>query len=271
MLIHRRCDWLVAREKQKSRIGLVLVFCISAFSPSFLLADDDKRSEDRRERGGAPAPDSSPLGGINVVAVHDRSSQQYDDNCLDCHAGVTTATSLAPGIEAAHPVMLSSTPGEDTEEKCVFCHRSVDLMQFSAGNLRRQVDVNLCSVCHGPSASSRQLYQTGFSGDDPDGTVLYDLVCSSCHRELRDSGESSIIVKWGREDVPIHIAAKGSEDLTILVSGEEKSFPTLVAETEKEDRLWILEDQDNPLVLKMQEEEADLLRTIDEVRRLEAF
>jgi hypothetical protein len=91
------------------------------------------------------------------------------------------------------------------------------------------------------------------------------------YRELRDGGESSIIVKWGREDIPIHIAAKGSEELPVLVHGEEKRFPTLVAETEKEDRLWILEDQDCPLVLKMQEEEADLLRTIDEVRRLEAF
>ena len=91
------------------------------------------------------------------------------------------------------------------------------------------------------------------------------------YRELRDRGESSIIVKWGREDVPIHIAAKGSESLPVVVFGEEQKFPTLVAETEKEDRLWILEDQDSPLVLKMHEEESDLLRTIDEIKHLEAF
>jgi len=91
------------------------------------------------------------------------------------------------------------------------------------------------------------------------------------YRELRDRGESHLVVKWGREDVPIHIAAKGSEELSVLVFGEERRLPTLVAETEKEDRLWILDDQDSPLVLKMIEEEADLLRTIDEVRRLEAF
>ncbi|MEN8150376.1 MAG: hypothetical protein ABFS86_11180 [Planctomycetota bacterium] len=90
------------------------------------------------------------------------------------------------------------------------------------------------------------------------------------YRELRDRGESSVIIKWGREDVPIHIAAKGSENLPLVVSGEERSVPTLVAETEKEDRLWILEDQDCPLVLKLIEEEADLLRSIDEVRRLDA-
>lgn len=193
MLLHRKYDLPVARGKQKSRIGLILVLCISAFSPSLLLADDDDRSEDRRDRSEDSAPSPSPLGDVNLVALHDRNSRQYDDNCLDCHAGVTTATSLAPDIEAAHPVMLSSTPGEDTEEKCVFCHRSVDLMQFSAGNLRRQVDVTLCSVCHGPSTSIRQLYQSGFSGNDLDGMVLYNLVCSGCHRELQDSevrGES---------------------------------------------------------------------------------
>ena len=194
MLLHRKCDWLVAREKQKSRIGLVLVFCICAFTPSPLLADDDERSEDRRDRGAASAPDSSPLNDVNLVAVHDRSSRQYDDNCLDCHAAIPSATSLDPTIEAAHPVMLSSTPGEDTEEKCVFCHRSVDLLQFSAGNLRRHVDVTLCSVCHGPAGPSRQLSQTGIPGNDPtDGAVLYDQVCSSCHRGLQDSevgGES---------------------------------------------------------------------------------
>jgi hypothetical protein len=91
------------------------------------------------------------------------------------------------------------------------------------------------------------------------------------YRELRDSGESQIVVKWGREDLPVHIAARGSEDLTLVVHGEERRLPTLVAETEMEDRLWILEDQDSPLVLKMTEEESDLLRTIDEVRHLEAF
>lgn len=181
MLLHTKLNWPAARAEQKRGIKLVLALCIFASSPSLLWADDDERTEDRG--------DSS----VNLVAIHDRGSAQYNDNCLECHAAVTNATSLDPVIEAAHPVMLSSTPGEDTEDKCVFCHRSVDLQQFSAGNLRRQVDVTLCSVCHGPSTPSRQLYQTGFSGGAADGAVLYDLVCSSCHRELPDSevrGES---------------------------------------------------------------------------------
>ena len=111
-------------------------------------------------------------------------------------------------------------------------------------------------------------FQNRKSNEAPDTAPW---VSRRVYRELRDTGESCLVVKWGREDVPIHIAAKGSEELPVLVYGEEKRFPTLVAETEKEDRLWILEDQDSPLVLKMHEEEADLRRSIDEVRRLEAF
>jgi len=111
-------------------------------------------------------------------------------------------------------------------------------------------------------------FQNRKSSEAPDTAPW---VSRRVYRELRDQGESSLIVKWGREDVPIHIAAKGSEELPLVVLGEERRFPTLVAETEKEDRLWILEDQDSPLVLKMVEEEADLLRTIEEVRKLDAF
>ncbi len=192
MLLHKIAGWPAPRERRIT-ISLIVAFCLWAVAPSIVLSDDDERSEEPTGTTDVPTP-TPVFSGVNVIAIHDSQSEQYDENCLECHAAIPSATSLDPTIEAAHPVMLSSTPGEDTEEKCVFCHRSVDLLQFSAGNLRRHVAATLCSVCHGPAGPSRQLYQTGITGNDPgDGAVLYDLVCSGCHRGLQDSeveGES---------------------------------------------------------------------------------
>ncbi|MHC4469372.1 MAG: hypothetical protein ACYS99_00275 [Planctomycetota bacterium] len=91
------------------------------------------------------------------------------------------------------------------------------------------------------------------------------------YRELANGGESRIVVRWGREDEPISVRRTGTETIPLLVDGEERQVPALVAETEKEDRLWLLEDPVSPLVLKMEETGADLLRTVDELRRLEAY
>ena len=89
--------------------------------------------------------------------------------------------------------MLPKTPGEKDDQKCRWCHKTVDLDQKSAGNLRRHVDVMLCSLCHGVFGVEKQFYQAGPSPDNPDGPLLYDLTCAACHNDLANSkvrGES---------------------------------------------------------------------------------
>ena len=84
-------------------------------------------------------------------------------------------------------------PGDDRQ--CRWCHRTVDLTQGtqtlgkSKGNQRRHVDVALCTLCHGPyrGGPGQQFYQSGLSPTDPDGPVVYGVVCAGCHRELEDS------------------------------------------------------------------------------------
>ncbi len=137
----------------------------------------------------------------NIIAIHDSSSEQYDKNCLECHADILSAKSLDPTIApAAHVAMFDFAPGKPGDDKqCIFCHRTVDLVQGSAGNIRKQVDATLCAMCHGQSpprnASSgpvKQFYQAGPSPDD--GVLLYDLACAACHKDLANSkvgGESA--------------------------------------------------------------------------------
>lgn len=130
----------------------------------------------------------------NIIASHDRRSPQYNNKCTACHQDVLDEQSLNPSIRTAHLVMLPKTPGKSDSSKCSWCHRSVDLVQQSAGNLRRQVDVALCVLCHGTFGLEKQFYQSGMSPDNPDGSVLYDLTCAACHNDLADSkvkGESA--------------------------------------------------------------------------------
>ena len=49
-------------------------------------------------------------------------------------------------------------------------------------------------MCHGPSGPAKQFYQVNLSSLQLDGSELYDLTCSGCHRVLADSeveGESA--------------------------------------------------------------------------------
>ncbi len=61
-------------------------------------------------------------------------------------------------------------------------------------NLRKRVDVKLCTLCHGPTGPAKQFYQVSLSSLPLDGSELYDLTCSGCHGLLADSeveGESA--------------------------------------------------------------------------------
>jgi len=96
------------------------------------------------------------LAGKNLVAVHDVTSKSYDKACLACHLDKLGESSLAATTPGYHKrkMGLNSAgkpiiPGNTPDEKCVFCHRTVDMSpNRSAGNLRRQVDVAFCAGCH---------------------------------------------------------------------------------------------------------------------------
>lgn len=156
----------------------VFAFVLIAFIPSGFADDDDGKD----------------ISGVNLIALHDKSSDQYEKKCLECHADVLAQKSLNPSVPTVHVAMIPFVPGKKDEERCAWCHRSVDLVQKSTGNLRKHVDAGLCTLCHGPAGPGPQFYQTGLSQTNPDGPALYELVCAACHRDLANSevlGESA--------------------------------------------------------------------------------
>ena len=174
-------------RKRKTGIALLagfflFAFVLIAFIPSGF-ADDDG---------------DNIAAGTNFIALHDKGSRQYEKHCLDCHADVLAQQTNdldTQNIPVFHVAMIPFVPGEKNEERCAWCHRSVDLVQKSNGGLRRHVDADLCRLCHGPDGpAEKKFYLTGLSQTNPDGPALYGLVCAACHRDLANSkvdGESA--------------------------------------------------------------------------------
>ena len=195
----------------KTRIGIA--FCLGLFLLAWTLngsADNGKhfggvRCEIEREHKGKckdrDDDDQGVPGTENIIALHISSSPQYNKNCSECHEDIHTRQTLDSSIPDAHVAMLPFAPGEtDSDDKCTWCHRSVDLVQAAGSplmlrtSLRKRIDARLCTMCHGPSGPAKQFYQVNFSSLQLDGAELYDLVCSSCHGVLADSeveGESA--------------------------------------------------------------------------------
>jgi hypothetical protein len=178
-------------SKRKICIGFLAGLGVYLFSwaPS-ILADDNQIDPE-----------------TNIIAVHDSSYRAYRKECKECHSDISNAQSLDPSIPAAHKAMFPWTPGKAGDDKqCRWCHKTVDLVEGSGGGLKKQVDVILCALCHGPferivqyqdkpePVQAKQFYQGGIDPDDPNGPALYDLACASCHKGLSNSevgGESA--------------------------------------------------------------------------------
>jgi mono/diheme cytochrome c family protein len=155
-------------------VGLYVFICIPNI---FADEEEDEDAIDHRK---------------NIIAIHDSSSEEYKKKCSECHADIPKAQSLDPSIPAAHVAMFDFAPGKPGDDKqCIWCHRTVDLVQGSAGNIRKQVKATLCTMCHGPTGPGKQFYQADLALDGPE---LYDLACAACHRDLANSkveGESA--------------------------------------------------------------------------------
>ena len=83
--------------------------------------------------------------------MHDADSEQFEPDCVACHADKLDEPSLAPGIPSFHvrKLAMPAIPGDTPNEKCGFCHPNVDLSPArSAASLRRNVDVTSCAGCH---------------------------------------------------------------------------------------------------------------------------
>lgn len=84
-------------------------------------------------------------------------------------------------------------------------------------------------------------------------------------RELKDYGSSEIVIRRGRDEEPIAVEKIGEDTAFVRVDGRPLSVPVIRCRTSAEDDLVILDDPESPLVLRLDEKGAEIIRTIDDV------
>jgi len=109
----------------------------------------------------------------NCLTCHSKPTDVSDANYLSLNkyyvSDILSDTSRDATIAMAHVKMLpyitgavaiSVFPLKANSAQCRFCHQGVDTTHNqSAGNIRRDVNVELCVSCHGPSSTGSVFYQ----------------------------------------------------------------------------------------------------------------
>ena len=233
-------------SKRKMGIGVLVGLYLFTWGPNIFADEEDD--------GGEIDPRK------NIIAIHDSNSSQYNKDCLDCHADILSAQSLDPSISNVHVAMFDFAAGKPGDDKqCIWCHRTVDLAQGtqskekSRGNLRRQVDVTLCTLCHGDpprtvennteehdernepglSVPAKQFYQADLADLALDGPALYDLACAACHRDLANSkvqGESASEIQE-----KINKNKGGMGPLSVFTTQEIQAIADALAKADEDD------------------------------------
>lgn len=85
------------------------------------------------------------------------------------------------------------------------------------------------------------------------------------YRDLMEYGSSEIVIHRRRDLEPIGIEKIGEDESFVRVDGRPLPVPVIRCRTSRDDDLIVLRDEENPLVLRLEENGASLLRTIDDI------
>lgn len=99
----------------------------------------------------------------NLIAMHDASSDEYNSDCMLCHGDMQCGITLNAAVPEIHVrmtkyILQATNTTKITDTTCIYCHKTVDFINYSAGNIRRQVATEVCDQCHGPEGPGKPLY-----------------------------------------------------------------------------------------------------------------
>ncbi len=114
--------------------------------------------------------DFEPFEG-NPIPIHDKNSSQYRTDCTNaaCHRNKLKETSLDSSIMTFHVLKVldpqfSKYFGKTNDKKCLYCHKNTDLVEYSAGSLRKNVDTSICYYCHIKGGVGKEFYKISSKG-----------------------------------------------------------------------------------------------------------
>lgn len=84
-------------------------------------------------------------------------------------------------------------------------------------------------------------------------------------RSLSETGRGEVVIHRRRDEMPVEVTLAGRVTHPLCVDGSMVEVPAIRCTTACEDELVVLDDAANPLVLRLVEAGAELLRTVDAV------
>lgn len=85
------------------------------------------------------------------------------------------------------------------------------------------------------------------------------------YQELLDQGASEIVIQRRRDPEPVSIEKVGEDTSTVRIDGRPLEVPVIRCRTSRDDDMIVLADAESPLVLRLVETGAGLVRTIDAI------
>jgi hypothetical protein len=87
-------------------------------------------------------------------------------------------------------------------------------------------------------------------------------ISRTVYRELAEQGRSDLVVHRRRDEGPIVVEKVDAASHSLRIDGKETEVPVLRCRTTRDDEMLVLADSENPLVLRLFESGADLVRTV---------
>jgi hypothetical protein len=184
-----------------------------------------------------------------------------------CVAGPVESVGTVVALRAGSRIRYSVGParpaeGEDvTEDPMVFhvlalgAREAVVLYTGGVHGQRHLRDLE-DSVVHNAWFANRERVRT-------DATAPW--IGRRLFRSLAETGRGDVVIHRRRDEAPIEVTVAGRVVHALCVDGRMAEVPALRCVTACEDEMVVLDDAANPLVLRLVEAGAELLRTVDAV------
>jgi hypothetical protein len=181
-------------------------------------------------------------------------------------ASIGAVVTLRPGARIVYRVAPAKPePGDETDAEPMVFHvvglgaREAVLLYTGGVHGQRHLRDLEESCVHNAWFANRERVKT-------EATAPW--IGRRLYRSLAEEGCGEIVVHRRRDPQPVAVDKVGEGVASVVVDGIRTEVPVLHCRTSRDDELTVLADAANPLLLRLVEAEADLVRTIEAIHTL---
>jgi hypothetical protein len=230
--------------------------------------EDAATREDRRAAAGKMLRDLEEglSSTLDVRSVERRFRPAV--SVTDPVASIGSVVPLRPGSRIVYSVAaVKPEPGDDAEAEPMVFHivglgaREAVLLYTGGVHGQRHLRDLEESCVHHAWFANRERVKTEATAPWIGRKLYRDLVANGC-------GE--IVVHKRRDPMPVAVDKVGEGVASVVVDGRPTDLPVIHCRTSRDDELSVLADPDSPLLLRLVEAGAEIVRTIDAIHTVPA-